>query len=102
MDSAGNFECARDGVLTLLCVVTIVSNSLGVGCFFLCPEQVNAAEAEFWRRSQGNRIDFSDKILGFECGGQQWVNEVCFPAGTLREPNGKDLDYMVSEDVHVF
>lgn len=40
-------------------------------------------------------MDFSDRILGFECGGQQWVNEVCFPVGTLKEPNGKDLDYMV-------
>lgn len=59
--------------------------------------QVNAAEAEFWRRSQGNRVDFSDRILGFECGGQQWVNEVSFPVGTLEEPNGKDLDYMVRQ-----
>lgn len=57
--------------------------------------QVNAAEAEFWRRSQGTRLDYSDRILGFECGGQQWVNEVSFPVGTLKQPNGKDLDYMV-------
>eukprot|EP00752_Nemacystus_decipiens_P007727 g6908.t2 len=57
-------------------------------------KKVNAAEAEFWRRSQGIRIDYSDRILGFECGGQQWVNEVCFPVGTLKEPNGKDLGYM--------
>lgn len=61
-----------------------------------CRGQVNKAEAEFWRRSQGTRVDYSDKILGFECGGQQWVNEVSFPVGTLEEPNGKDLDYMVS------
>lgn len=59
--------------------------------------QVNEAEAEFWRRSQGTRVEFSDMILGFECGGQQWVNEVCFPVGTLKEPNDRDLDYMVSE-----
>eukprot|EP00904_Undaria_pinnatifida_P005032 jgi/Undpi1/1659/HiC_scaffold_11.g05049.m1 len=57
-------------------------------------KKVNAAEAEFWRRSQGKRVDFSDRILGFECGGQQWVNEVSFPVGTLEKPNGKDLDYM--------
>ncbi|CAM9159735.1 unnamed protein product, partial [Ascophyllum nodosum] len=57
-------------------------------------KQVNAAEAEFWRRSQGTRVDYSDKVLAFECGGQQWVNEVCFPVGTLKEPNDKDLDYM--------
>ena len=58
---------------------------------------MNAAEAEFWRRSQGKRVDFSDRILGFECGGQQWVNEVSFPVGTLEKPNGKDLDYMVRQ-----
>lgn len=63
--------------------------------------QVNAAEAEFWRRSQGTRVEYSDRVLGFECGGQQWVNEVCFPAGTLREPNGRDLDYMVSDGQRV-
>lgn len=64
--------------------------------------QVNEAEAEFWRRSQGTRVDFSDKVLSFECGGQQWVNEVCFPVGTLKEPNYKDLDYMVSEARDIF
>lgn len=64
--------------------------------------QVNAAEAEFWRRSQGTRVEYSDRILGFECGGQQWVNEVCFPVGTLKEPNGRDLDYMVSDGVRVY
>ncbi|CAM9146305.1 unnamed protein product [Phaeothamnion confervicola] len=43
--------------------------------------QVNRAEAEFWRRSEGSRIDFSDRVLAFECGGQQWVHEVAFPCG---------------------
>ncbi|CAM9162976.1 unnamed protein product [Discosporangium mesarthrocarpum] len=57
-------------------------------------KKVNASEAEFWRRSQGNRVDFSDRILGFECGGQQWVNEVAFPTGTMAEPNGNDLNYI--------
>ena len=55
---------------------------------------VNTAEAEFWRRSQGFRVDWSDKLLGFECGGQQWVSEVCFPCGTADAPNGADLAYM--------
>lgn len=73
-----------------------------VDCVFYFPGQVNAAEAEFWRRSQGNRVDFSDRVLGFECGGQQWVNEVCFPVGTLKEPDGKDLEYMVCGGVDVF
>ena len=56
--------------------------------------KVNRAEAEFWKRSEGFRIDWSDRILGFECGGQQWVSEVAFPCGTLEKPNGADLDYM--------
>lgn len=60
-----------------------------------CIRQVNAAEAEFWRRSQSTRVDFSDKILGFECGGQQWVHEVAFPVGTLEKLNGNDLNFMV-------
>ena len=38
--------------------------------------EVNRAEAEFWKAVQGYRVDWSDKLLGFECGGQQWVSEV--------------------------
>eukprot|EP00316_Scyphosphaera_apsteinii_P004299 CAMPEP_0119314704 /NCGR_PEP_ID=MMETSP1333-20130426/33735_1 /TAXON_ID=418940 /ORGANISM="Scyphosphaera apsteinii, Strain RCC1455" /LENGTH=512 /DNA_ID=CAMNT_0007319875 /DNA_START=93 /DNA_END=1631 /DNA_ORIENTATION=- len=56
--------------------------------------EVNRAEAQFWQRSEGHRIDWSDKILGFECGGQQWVSEVVIPCGTTDEPNGRDLEYM--------
>lgn len=55
---------------------------------------VNRAEAEFWRRSQGSRIDWSDRVLGFDCGGQQWVSEVAFPTGTRTVPSGADLGYM--------
>lgn len=40
--------------------------------------RVNAASAEFWKRNQGVRVDWSDKILGFDCGGEQWVDESCF------------------------
>ena len=39
--------------------------------------EINRAEAEFWKRAGGYRVDWSDKLLGFECGGQQWVSEVC-------------------------
>jgi len=39
-------------------------------------KRVNAAEAAFWRNNQGIRVDWSDRILGFECGGEQWVSEV--------------------------
>jgi L-galactono-1,4-lactone dehydrogenase len=45
--------------------------------------RVNGAEAECWRRSAGVRVGWSDEILGFDCGGQQWVLEVAFPIGTL-------------------
>ena len=56
--------------------------------------EVNKAESLFWSKAEGWRVDWSDKILGFECGGHQWVSEVCFPCGTLSEPDGRDLGYM--------
>nr|AAT67210.1 mitochondrial L-galactono-1,4-lactone dehydrogenase [Rosa roxburghii] len=56
--------------------------------------KVNQAEAEFWRKSEGYRVGWSDEILGFDCGGQQWVSETCFPAGTLAKPSMKDLEYI--------
>lgn len=59
--------------------------------------KINQVEAEFWKRSEGYRVGWSDEILGFDCGGQQWVSETCFPAGTLSKPNMKDLKYI--EDV---
>lgn len=59
--------------------------------------KVNQAEAEFWRKSEGYRVGWSDEILGFDCGGQQWVSETCFPVGTLSKPSMKDLEYI--EDV---
>ena len=34
-------------------------------------KRVNRAEAEFWKRNAGTRCDWSDQILGFDCGGQQ-------------------------------
>merc|ERR1712241_1640138 len=57
--------------------------------------KVNQAEAEFWKLSQGERIDDSTAILGFECGGSQWVLENCFPCGTIDKPSMADIDYMV-------
>ncbi|KAJ4836115.1 hypothetical protein Tsubulata_004220 [Turnera subulata] len=56
--------------------------------------KVNHAEAEFWKKSEGYRVGWSDEILGFDCGGQQWVSETCFPAGTLSNPSLKDLQYI--------
>ncbi|KAG7671357.1 hypothetical protein Ndes2437B_g03998 [Nannochloris sp. 'desiccata'] len=55
---------------------------------------VNAAEAEVWKRSAGTRSGWSDEILGFDCGGQQWVLEVAFPCGILDSPNLVDIKYM--------
>lgn len=56
---------------------------------------VNRAEAEFWRLSTGERIADSLAILGFECGGTQWVLENCFPAGTISNPSLADIDYLI-------
>jgi L-galactono-1,4-lactone dehydrogenase len=36
----------------------------------------------------------SDEILGFACGGHQWVFEKCFLTGTLAKPSMKELDYI--------
>ena len=56
-------------------------------------KRVNEAEAEFWRRSQGQRVGWSDEILGFDCGGQQHVLEVALPqGGTLAAP-GDEVRY---------
>ncbi|KZV38326.1 L-galactono-1,4-lactone dehydrogenase, mitochondrial [Dorcoceras hygrometricum] len=56
--------------------------------------KVNQAEAEYWTKSEGYRVGWSDEILGFDCGGQQWVSEICFPVGTLKKPNMRDLEFI--------
>ena len=58
-------------------------------------KSINRAEAEFWRRSCGTHVGDSSTKLNFECGGQQWVNESCFPAGTRSKPDGSDVRYML-------
>eukprot|EP01126_Amoeba_proteus_P033324 TRINITY_DN3270_c0_g1_i2.p1 TRINITY_DN3270_c0_g1~~TRINITY_DN3270_c0_g1_i2.p1 ORF type:complete len:209 (-),score=50.03 TRINITY_DN3270_c0_g1_i2:147-773(-) len=57
--------------------------------------EVNKVEAEFWKKNSGERKNFSDKILGFDCGGEQWVSEVAFPTGTLANPTGSDINYVM-------
>jgi L-galactono-1,4-lactone dehydrogenase len=57
-------------------------------------KQVNGAEAEFWRRSESFRIGRNVDLLQFDCGGEQWVSEVAFPAGSLEQPTGADLGFM--------
>ncbi len=62
---------------------------------------VNRAEAAFWQRSAGRRIDDSTNILGFDCGGEQWVLEVCLPLGAAEDQThvpgggvGKDISFV--------
>ncbi|GLE05275.1 hypothetical protein PINS_up014287 [Pythium insidiosum] len=51
--------------------------------------RVNQAEKQFWLLSQGFRVGLSTDIIGFDCGGQQHVQEVAFPtAGAL------DIDFV--------
>jgi len=57
-------------------------------------KRCNQAEAEFWRKSEGYQVKPSDELLQFDCGGQQWVWEVCFPTGTQEEDNGNDMLFM--------
>lgn len=57
-------------------------------------KKINAAEAVFWERSAGFRADDSTKILGFDCGGAQWVLEVVFPIGSIKEQSGKDIKFV--------
>lgn len=58
-------------------------------------KKVNEAEADFWKKSQGTRVDWSDRILQFDCGGQQWVSEVALPIpkGSNNQP---DLQYVLN------
>jgi len=55
---------------------------------------VNRAEAEFWKKSEGYRVKPSDELLQFDCGGQQWVYEVCLPTGTYQKNDGNDMRFM--------
>merc|ERR1711933_201397 len=57
-------------------------------------KQCNKAEAQFWKLSEGYTVKPSDQLLQFDCGGQQWVYEVCFPTGTLQQNNGNDMQFM--------
>jgi L-galactono-1,4-lactone dehydrogenase len=57
-------------------------------------KRCNAAEAEFWKRSQGSVIRPSDELLQFDCGGQQWVWEVCFATGNVDKSDGRDMRFM--------
>ncbi len=55
---------------------------------------VNNAESNYWSTCEGDRKADSTDILGFDCGGQQWVFEVCFPIGSLKQNSSKDLQFV--------
>ena len=58
---------------------------------------VNAAEGGYWKSTEGERIADSTDVLGFDCGGQQLVVEVCFPIGQVTTPGHnetKDIDFV--------
>lgn len=63
--------------------------------------RVNQAEKEFWKLSEGYRVALSDDIIGFDCGGQQLVQEVAFPThGTLElDFVEKLLERVSAEDI---
>jgi L-galactono-1,4-lactone dehydrogenase len=58
-------------------------------------KRCNQAEAEYWHRAAGTQIRPSDHLLQFDCGGQQWVHEVCFRTGTPDKNNGNDAKFML-------
>ena len=60
----------------------------------LFPYLLTQAEKEFWVRTQGLDIAPSEQKLQFDCGGQQWVYEVCFPTGTYGLPGSKSIAFM--------
>jgi len=57
-------------------------------------KQCNKAEAKFWNNNQGYIYKPSDQLLQFDCGGQQWVYEICFNTGTYDENNDNDVLFM--------
>ena len=57
-------------------------------------KEVNKAEVQYWKNRSGVRIADSSDILSFECGGHQWVYEVCIPSGTNSQPTGEGISYV--------
>eukprot|EP01060_Flectonema_neradi_P026563 TRINITY_DN3564_c0_g1_i1.p1 TRINITY_DN3564_c0_g1~~TRINITY_DN3564_c0_g1_i1.p1 ORF type:complete len:514 (+),score=101.61 TRINITY_DN3564_c0_g1_i1:48-1589(+) len=57
-------------------------------------QKINKAEVSYWRNRSGTRVADSSDILAFECGGHQWVYEVCIPSGTLSHPSTSGTDYV--------
>eukprot|EP00198_Chlamydomonas_reinhardtii_P004360 XP_001693696.1 L-galactono-1,4-lactone dehydrogenase [Chlamydomonas reinhardtii] len=74
----------------------------GAGMGATALRDVNAAEADYWRRATGTRVGWSDQILGFDCGGQQWVLEVAFqvaPSLDALKPGAQTRDLQFMDDL---
>lgn len=76
-----NFAALRDRLIDL--------NPLDTDHVIKCTK----AEVEFWKHVPPREED-SAAILGFDCGGQQWVLELALPCGTLTQPSLEDLDFI--------
>lgn len=57
-------------------------------------KRCNQAEADFWKKNEGYQVRPSDELLQFDCGGQQWVFEVCFSTGTQDKNDNNDMSFM--------
>ena len=57
-------------------------------------KRCNKAEHEFWVKAGGIDLAPSEQKLQFDCGGQQWVYEVCFRSGTYGMPGTNSVDFM--------
>lgn len=58
---------------------------------------VNQAEAEYWSSIAMNKPETrgkSEEIIGFPCGGKQWVWEICLENGTIDNVLDRDLELM--------
>lgn len=63
--------------------------------------RVNAAEARYWGSLNGaERVALSNDVLGFDCGGQQCVLEVCFPMGKFGGKPAQQQEHRDLQFVH--
>jgi L-galactono-1,4-lactone dehydrogenase len=74
---------------SLICLLTITCSLLS--CQHI--KEINRAESEYWEGSQVTRVADSVQVLGFDCGGEQWVLEVCVPMGHCQDSSSVDVDF---------
>ena len=91
-----NLLLAKDPTLSMQELQSMPFSSLRERLLEMAPfdlahiKSINAAEAEYWKASAGTRLADSTDILGFDCGGQQLVYEVCIPMGSLYGPDSSN------------